>query len=462
MSAALQRDHEPLDVDGRRVLVVGLARSGRAVAELLRARGAQVLGVDEGDAGRDVAADPDAAALFDRVWTRAADVAFEGTALLALSPGVPRTHDLVRAATRHGVPVLSEIEIAWRLSRSPVIAITGSKGKSTTTALTGHLLAAVDVDNVVVGNIGRPYASVVADLDPRTWVVLELSSFQLESLERFHARTAVQLQISPDHLDRYTSFEAYAETKARIAARQTADDLLVIDPDDAWGRRLAERSPARVVGFGSAWKGVGVVQRGDDLVWCEGDAVQPLVACADVPLLGAHNRRNAMAALAIVRGMGLWREAARSALRSFGALEFRMQDCGRIAGIRFVNDAKSTTVDSVRAAVQGLPGPLLLAMGGRNKGLDFRPLRTALAGVRRLFVFGEAADELTRALAGAVEIETLADVEAVVARALEIGHAGDTLLFSPGCTSFDQFHDAEERGRAFSAAVRAAQRGRQA
>ncbi len=459
MTAALQRERQPLDVDGRRVVVFGLARSGRAVAALLRAHGARVVGVDEGDAGVRAAREDWSATILEAVHTQATPEVLQDAALLALSPGVPRTHALVRAAETHGVPVLSEIEVAYRFSASPVVAITGSKGKSTTTALVGHLLQAAGVANTVVGNIGRPYASVVESLDRHTWVVLELSSFQLESLDRFHARVAVQLQISPDHLDRYPSFEDYARTKARIARHQGADDVLVIDPDDTWGRRLAEASPARVVGFGTVWRGRGVVRDGETLVWCDAGSREALVEVEAFPLLGAHNLRNGMAALAVVCGLGRWNDAARDAWATFEGLEFRMQDCGRIGGVHFVNDAKSTTVDSVRAAVEGLRGPLLLAMGGRNKGLDFRTLRDALTSVRRLFVFGEAAPELEAALSGVVDVERVPDVGAVVARAVEIGRPGETLLFSPGCTSFDQFHDAEERGRAFAAAVEHARAG---
>jgi UDP-N-acetylmuramoylalanine--D-glutamate ligase len=456
MSAALERDRRPLSVARRRVVVLGLARSGRAAAELLHAHGAHVIGVDEGEAGAHLDGDEWTRRILMALHRRAADTPLDEATLLVLSPGVPRTHALVQAAAARRLPVLSEIEVAYRFSRSPLIAITGSKGKSTTTALTGHLLDAVGVANQVAGNIGRPYASVVRSLAPEAWVVLELSSFQLESVERFHARVAVQLQISPDHLDRYVSFEAYAESKARIAQHQGAEDLLVVDPGDPWGRRLAERSSARVVGFGATWEGSGVVREADDLVWHDGAAHEVLAHVEDLPLLGAHNLRNGMAALAILRGLGLWTQAARQALHTFHGLEFRMQDCGTVGGLRFVNDAKSTTVASVRAAVEGLPGPLLLAMGGRNKGLDFGALRTVLAHVRRLFVFGEAAPELQEVLDGVLEIEPVADVEAVVRRALQVGRPGETLLFSPGCTSFDSFHDAEERGRAFDTAVRAA------
>lgn len=456
MTAALERDRRPLDVAQRRAIVLGLARSGRAAAELLHAKGARVIGVDEGEAGAQLDGDEWAQRFLTALHRRADEAPLDAVALVVLSPGIPRTHALVRAAERRGVPVLSEIEVAYRFSRAPLIAITGSKGKSTTTALTGHLLDAVGVANQVAGNIGRPYASVVRSLAPRTWVVLELSSFQLESVEHFHARVAVQLRISPDHLDRYASFAAYAESKARIAQHQGTDDLLVVDPDDPWGRRLAELSAARVVGFGSVWKGCGVLCEGADLLWCEPGMRQPLARVDEVPLLGAHNVRNAMAALAIVRGLQLWKQPAREALRTFRGLEFRMQDCGCVGGLRFVNDAKSTTVESVRAAVEGLPGPLLLAMGGRNKGLDFAELRNVLGRVRRLFVFGEAAPELEQVLEGAAQIERLANVDAIVRRALQVGRAGETLLFSPGCTSFDSFHDAEERGRAFAAAVHAA------
>ncbi|MFQ5599857.1 MAG: UDP-N-acetylmuramoyl-L-alanine--D-glutamate ligase [Candidatus Krumholzibacteriia bacterium] len=451
-----QSERAPMQLGGRTVVVLGLARSGRAAAELLHARGARVVGVDEGEG---------AAQLLSGAWARehlhaghpdGAAEHLEGADLLVLSPGIPTTHPLVCAAVARGIAVVSEIELAYRCSTSPVIAVTGSKGKSTAAALTGHLLAALGVRGVVAGNIGLPYSAVVHASRPHDWVVLELSSFQLETVERFHARVAVQLHISPDHLDRYASLGEYAAAKARIARHQTAQDLLVVDPDDAYGRQLARGSAARVVGFEHVWNGVGVVREADELVWRTPRTRRVLASLDDVPLLGAHNRLNVMAALAILNGLGLWGDAARQALRGFRGLEFRLQPCGEVAGIRFVNDGKATTVEAVRAGVRGLEGPLLLGLGGRNKGLDFRSLRADLQAVRAVLVFGEAAPQIARDLEGCVHIEQVGDLDDLVRCALVIGRPGDTLLFSPGCTSFDTFHDADERGHAFDAAVRRA------
>ncbi|UCE02288.1 MAG: UDP-N-acetylmuramoyl-L-alanine--D-glutamate ligase [Candidatus Latescibacterota bacterium] len=440
--------HNEPQVAGRRVVVHGLARSGRAAAELLRERGAQVVGVDEGSFPREWARRTLAA-----IYSSADPGALADAVLFVLSPGIPDTHPLVRAARQRGIPVVSEIELAYRFAPGSLIAITGSKGKSTTAALTGHLLEALGVEHVVAGNIGVPFSAVVASLRPRHWIVLEVSSFQLETIDAFHARAAVQLRISPDHLDRYPDIEAYAAAKARVAQRQTAEDLLVVAPDDTWGARLASVSAARVAGFATTWKETGVVRDGDALVWRTPESQQVLARVQDVPLLGSHNLENAMAALAILAGLGLWEERARAALRTFRGLEFRMQSCGEISGIHFVNDSKSTTVESVRAAVRGMPGALLLALGGRNKGLDFRSLRDDLAAVRVVFLYGESAPQLARDLAGAAHLERVSDLDALLRRALEIGQPGDTLLFSPGCTSFDQFDNAEHRGREFDAAV---------
>jgi UDP-N-acetylmuramoylalanine--D-glutamate ligase len=438
------------EVAGRRVVVLGLARSGRAAAELLQARGAEVIGVDE---GRTPPPEEWTRRHLHATYTRADPESLAEAALFVLSPGIPGTHALVRAAEQRRIPVVSEIELAYRFSTAPVIAITGSKGKSTTAALAGHLLGAIGVRHVVAGNIGLPYSSVVSSLQPGDWAVLEVSSFQLESIEHFHARVAVQLRISPDHLDRYPDMEAYAGAKARVAQHQVEKDLLVIPPDDDWGARLAASSNARIAGFGTAWKGTGVVRDGEALVWRTPETNETLARVDDVPLLGTHNLENAMAALAILAGLGLWQERARSALRDFHGLEYRMQSCGDIGGIHFVNDSKSTTVESVRAAVRGMPGNLLLALGGRNKGLDFRALGHDLEAVRVVFLYGESAQQIGRDLSGAARLEPVTDLDALVRRALELGQPGDTLLFSPGCTSFDMFDNAEHRGREFAAAV---------
>jgi UDP-N-acetylmuramoylalanine--D-glutamate ligase len=436
---------------GRRALVLGLAKSGQAAAELLASRGARVVGVDDGPASP-VAGDW-ARRVLER-QSRTADLdLLRGVDLVVLSPGIPTTHALAQAAGAAGIPVVSEIEIAYRCSATPVVAITGSKGKSTTTALAGALLQAQGKRAVVAGNIGRPYAAVVDDLGPEDWVVLELSSFQLETIDTFHARVAVLLAVSPDHLDRYADLDAYAAAKMRIARHQGSGDLLVVDPQDRYGVALGRTSQAPIVGFGAAWNGAGVVRRDDDLVWCTPGGDEVLASVRDVPLLGAHNLRNAMAALAVARALGDVDDAVRAALRAFAPLPYRMQPAGTIAGIRFVNDSKGTTVDAVRAGVEGLPGPLLLALGGRNKELDFRPLAPALTGVRVVFTYGEAAAEIEAALAGAARLVRVADLDDLLARSLELGRPGDTLLFSPGCTSFDMFRNAEHRGEEFDAAV---------
>ncbi len=447
----------PLELAGRRVVVLGLGRSGRAAAELLQGRGALEERVDEG---------PGAAALYAGEWAQQTlreghaqshPALLEAAALLVLSPGVPTTHPLVRAAMARGIPVRGELELAHRCIGAPVIAVTGSKGKSTTTALVGALLEGAGVENVVAGNIGLPYSALAARLGPGAWAVLEVSSFQLESVEHFHARAAVLLKISPDHLDRYASMDDYAAAKARIVCNQTAADLFVVDPDDPYAATLASRGPARVAGFRVAWRGTGVERDADALVWREAGRRDVLCRVDDVPLLGEHNLHNAMAALAVVRGLGLWNDGARAALRRFTGLEFRMQPCGDLGGIRCINDSKSTTVESVRAAVRGLPGPLLLALGGRNKGLDFTPLRAELGKVKVVLLFGEAAGEIGAQLEGAAPLDRVADLDALLRRARQLGRAGDTLLFSPGCTSFDMFANAEARGHAFAAAVARAQ-----
>ncbi len=442
---------QPMDLRDRRVLVFGLATSGRAAVELLRRRGARVVGVDE-----------NAASLLANEWSRShleiasavADPALlTGIAWFVLSPGIPLTHPFVRAAAAAGVQVISEIELAFRCTRAAVAAITGSKGKSTTTALAGVLLASQGKRCAIAGNIGDPFAAVADTLGPDDCVLLELSSFQLETVDRFHARAAVHLGISPDHLDRYRDLEAYADAKARIVRHQTASDVLVVHTSESHAARVAGMTPARVVGFDPDWKGTGVTRRGDTIVWREPGFEEALAEVADVRLLGAHNVRNAMAALALARALGPVNAAMREALRHFHGLPFRMQLVGAIGGIQFVNDSKATTVDAVAAAVAGFPGNVMLGLGGRNKELDFTQLRPHLQRVRIVFTLGESAPEIEAALAGAVSFERVHDLDQMVARALTHGQPGDTLVFSPGCTSFDMFRNAEHRGEEFDAAV---------
>jgi UDP-N-acetylmuramoylalanine--D-glutamate ligase len=368
---------------------------------------------------------------------------------------------LVQAALSAGVPVWSEIELAYRFSQAPVIAITGSKGKSTTAALLGHLWQGAGRSGVVAGNIGLAYSAIVPQLRPDDWVILEVSSFQLETVHAFHPRVAVHLPVTPDHLDRYAGMQEYARAKARIAQCLTKDDLLVVDVTDPWSAQLAATTPARCIGFGTLCAATGVVQQDHALYWVDASSREMLCRVADLPLLGRHNVHNAMAALAVLRALQAWNPQAAQALGSFEGLAFRMQPCGEIEAVRFVNDSKSTTVESVRAAVQGLDGPLILALGGRNKGLDFAALRETLGQVRRVLVFGEAAAAISSSLHGAAAIETVTDLTALVDRALEIAAPGDTVLFSPGCTSFDMFENAEARGRAFTAAVDRKRQGRQ-
>lgn len=440
-------------LEDRRVLVFGLARSGQAAVELARTRGARVVGCDEGAAARPLLEGEWAQQWLERAASRATLDLLDGVDQFVLSPGIPATHPLVSAAAAAGIPVISEIELAYRCSEAPVVAITGSKGKSTTTALTGALLAAQGKRVFVAGNIGLPYCAVAGQAGPQDWVVLELSSFQLETVDTFHARVAVLLAISPDHLDRYSGMEDYAAAKLRIGRHQTREDVLVVDPHDRYGVALGRSSSAQVLGFGAPWDGTGVLREAEELVWHAPGGTEVLARVEDVPLLGAHNVRNALAALAIARALGPVDDAVREALRAFRSLPYRMQPAGEIRGIRFVNDSKGTTVDAVRAGVEGLDGTLLLALGGRNKDLDFSGLRGSLGRVRAVFVYGEAAGEISAALAGTARIEPVRDLDDLVARALDVGEPGDTLFFSPGCTSFDMFRNAEHRGEEFDRAV---------
>jgi UDP-N-acetylmuramoylalanine--D-glutamate ligase len=421
-------------------LVVGLGRSGLAAAKALRANGASVVASDE---------KPRAALReeIDAIEAMGARFAF-GEALdedllradfAVVSPGVPPSSPLVQRIGAAGIPAIGEVELAYRLCSGPIVAVTGTKGKSTTTALIGHLLRACGRDVRVGGNIGEPLVAQISGAGPQTWCVAEVSSFQLESIVRFRPRISVVLNVAPDHLDRYSSMEAYAAAKFRIFENQRAGDTAVIDLDDPLLAALLGRLERN-----------GVTVRGYTL----GDA--PLNA-SDIPLLGEHNVRNVTAALLAAGAAGCDFAEMRRAVRSFSGLPHRLQQVGEIDGVLYVDDSKATNPQSTVAALRAFERPLILIAGGRAKGTDFDALGSVIRErARRLVAIGEAADALIGA-AQPVAYDVAASIEEAVARAAERASPGDVVLLSPACASFDMFVSAEERGERFARAVRSLQ-----
>jgi UDP-N-acetylmuramoylalanine--D-glutamate ligase len=442
----------------RRVTVVGLARSGVAACRLLRALGAHVTGTD----GR--AADalgPEAQALVPAgvrlVLGGHPPEAFEGAELIVVSPGVPATHPALADPRARGVPVLGELELAYRAMTAEFVAITGTNGKTTTTALTGALLAGTARPVLVGGNIGRPLSAEALAFPAEGWVVAEVSSFQLETVEAFRPRVAAVLNVTPDHLDRHGSLAAYAAAKARIFGDQGPEDWAVLNADDPGAAALAPAVGARLLWFSRQRP----VPRGawvrDGWVTLRLDAEdQPVCPVAEIGLRGAHNLENVLAGTACAGALGVPPPRLRAAIGAFRAVAHRLEWVRDRGGVAFYNDSKGTNVDATVKALAAFAGPIVLIAGGRDKGQRFDALAAAARGrVKAAVVLGEGRATLGAALRAVTRVEEAESMGEAVRRAAALAEPGDVVLLSPACASFDLFRDYEHRGAVFTEEVRA-------
>ena len=446
----------------RRVAILGFARSGKSLARALLDRGVEVAIGDRRPASEFPEA-PEFSARGARLFFGGPGEGFlDGADWLALSPGVPADSEGVARARARRMQVLAEFEIAWRIAQAETtganrwIAVTGTNGKSTTTAWIGHLLARAGRRVALAGNIGVPLSDFLSEPAPRDFVC-ELSSFQLETIDRFRPDVAVLTNVTPDHLDRYAAFEDYAAAKARIFRNQAAGDAAVVNADDPVAS--AQPSAARRVPFSRR----GEVEGGtwSDATWIHtsvGGAPRRLLETARLTLPGAHNLENGLAAAAAAGCLGAPDDAVRSGLADFGGLPHRSELVAEAAGVRWVNDSKGTNVDATLKGLEGYsPKSLILILGGRDKHGDFGALRAAAASaVSRVLTIGEAAPLVERALDGVVEIERCETMDRAVARAAQVARPGQTVLLSPACASFDQYGNFEERGEHFARLARAA------
>ncbi|MHB8152885.1 MAG: UDP-N-acetylmuramoyl-L-alanine--D-glutamate ligase [Vulcanimicrobiaceae bacterium] len=448
-----------------RILVIGLGRSGVASADVLCARGATVYATDEKPASALV----DVRAQIERYGARF--VAPDELSALApqlsaavLSPGVPLTSHVVRCVQAVDVPVLSEVEVAYRLCRAPIIAVTGTKGKSTTTELIGHLLRSCGKDVRVGGNIGSPLIAQVQGIEADGYVVAEVSSFQLETIRAFRPLVSVILNITPDHLDRYPSMEEYAEAKMRIFANQGVHDMFVGDLDDPLLAALHWRAGTPRLQARQLWYTLGehhqsatMFLRGGEIIYAPiaGDPrPQTVLARSEIPLVGEHNLRNTMAALLAALALGCDRESLRAAVATFRPPAHRLQPVAEIDGVLYVDDSKATNPDAVLAALRSYRRPIVLIAGGRAKGTAFNELGAAIdARTKAVVLLGEASDEIASTITR-TPIVRAATMPEAVSRARELANPGDVVLLSPACASFDLFASAEDRGEQFAAAVR--------
>jgi UDP-N-acetylmuramoylalanine--D-glutamate ligase len=444
-----------MKVQGARAVVVGMARSGVAAVELLLEQGARVTAVDES-----TVANPKLVELGVAVRPQEA-AAFESADLVVLSPGVPADLDLLQPIRERGIPVIGDLELASWFLKGDIIGITGSNGKTTTTAMTGQILKASGIPVQVGGNIGTPPASMVKMSRDGQWNVLELSSFQLETISTFRAHIGAALNVTPDHLDRHYTFEKYADAKARLFENQRAEDFAVLNEDDPVTGGYAERTAAQCKFFSSTHE----VENGS---WIARDQVmldgQPLMATKEVPLRGIHNLENTMAAAIMAKLAGATHEQIRTAVMSFPGVEHRLEFVRELNGVAWYNDSKATNVDATLKALAAFQGGLWVILGGKDKNSDYRPLAAAMKEkTREVLLIGAAADKIENHLRasqhggsphGAVPIVKCGTLEGAVRHAHASAHAGDTVLLAPACASFDQFENFEHRGRDFKRLVK--------
>jgi len=445
-----------IDLAGKKVLVVGLARTGIATALFCAERGARVTATEARAESEipETAGKLRGAGVVLEVGGHRPDT-FVRQDLIVPSPGVPPTMAALAAARAIGVPVWSEIELAWRFLRGRLICITGSNGKTTTTSLVGHILETAGLPVQVAGNIGTPLISRVDLSTDAGFTVVEASSFQLESISAFRPDVAVLLNITPDHLDRHGSIEAYGKAKARIFANQTAEDAAILNADDAVAPQYAPSGP-RLFWF-SRLKRVasGCYLRDHEIVFREEGVESVLLDRGVIGLRGAHNIENVLAAAAAAKLAGVEPPAIAEGVRTFAGVEHRIEYVATVSGVEYFNDSKATNVDATLKALDAFAGNLLVILGGKDKGSDYRILRQALRGRARMaLLIGSAADKIEKELGGVIPIERAGTLARAVETASRHAQPGDTVLLAPACASFDQFENYEHRGRVFKQLVR--------
>lgn len=448
-----------MELRNKRVLVVGLGKSGLASARFLKAYGARVTVSDVRAAGL-IAELPSLLDAGIMVETGSHGLlTFRRQDLIVVSPGVPlNTPELARVRAM-GMPILGELELGASFLQGQIVAITGSNGKTTTTTLLGEILKASGQPTLVGGNIGRPVVEMVGESTPESWSVLEVSSFQLETIQSFKPRIAVVLNITPDHLDRHGSFEAYAAAKARITENQAADDFLVLNAEDKPTQMVAAKTRAQIYWF-SPRRQVkqGAFVQGESIFFraSEGGKAEPVMPVAEIPLAGAHNVENVLAAVCAARLAGVESAVIREAVAAFHAVEHRLEFVREIDGVRWFNDSKATNVDATAKAVEAFAGGIYLILGGKDKDSDYSTLAGLLRErVRAVITIGSAAEKIETQLAGVVKIESAETMERAVAWSRREAKAGDVVLLAPACSSFDQFENYEHRGRVFKELVHA-------
>jgi UDP-N-acetylmuramoylalanine--D-glutamate ligase len=440
-----------MDLRGKRVLVVGLARTGVASAIFCAARGARVTATDsrgETEIGETVVKLKEAGVTLELGSHR--DKTFLEQDLIVPSPGVPADQAHLQAARVKGITIWSEIELAYRFVKGRLIGITGSNGKTTTTSLAEHILKTAGMETILAGNIGRPLIGCVDEMKDDTSTVAELSSFQLELIDTFRPNIGVFLNLTPDHLDRHHTMEAYGRAKARLFENQTGEDAAVLNADDAATTVYAPSLP-RLYWFSRKQRvAEGAYVRGEEIVFRQDGREETLLKLEDIPLAGAHNVENVLAAAVAARLAGAPARAIAKGVRSFAGVEHRLEFVAEIGGVRYYNDSKATNVDATRKALDAFPGRILIILGGRDKGSDYTVLQKPLREKAILaLLIGAAAEKIENQISGSVALERAETLERAVETASHAARSGDVVLLAPACASFDQFQNYEHRGRVF-------------
>ncbi|MGA9626605.1 MAG: UDP-N-acetylmuramoyl-L-alanine--D-glutamate ligase [Bryobacteraceae bacterium] len=439
-----------MNLNGAKTLVVGMKKSGMASAELLARQGATVRATDlksleELGEAREVLG------RLDIPFARQTAEVFEGCDLIVLSPDVPADLPALVEARRRGVRVIGEVELAAPFLKGETIGITGSNGKTTTTSLVGHILGEAGVPVQVGGNIGKPVTAMVESSRADGWNVLELSSFQLETIAEFRAHIGLALNVTGNHLDRHHTLENYAAAKGRLFETQRSGDFAVLNAEDAVCVGYADGTLATAQWFSSRREvSPGASLCGENVV-LDG---RVLMTAGEIPLRGRHNVENVLAAAIAAARAGVKAEAIAAAVRTFQAVEHRLEFVRRVSGIDFYNDSKATSVDATLKALDAFSGGLWVILGGKDKGSDYSPLRAPLeAKARAALLIGAAAGKISSQLRGAAPLVDSKTLDAAVAHAYAGSQPGDTILLAPACASFDQFRSFEHRGEVFKQIV---------
>lgn len=443
-----------MKLQGARVVVVGMARSGVAAVELLRSKGADVRAVDQNpNSSAAISVEPQTTS------------SFAGADLIVLSPGVPADLPVIEDQRKKGVKVIGDLELASWFLRGEIIGITGANGKTTTTAMTGHILKHSGIPVQIGGNIGTPPCAMVEASRDDQWNVLEVSSFQLETTETFRAHIGAALNVTPDHLDRHHTLELYAAAKGKLFVNQLVTDFAVLNADDSTCREYATSGKGSPVWFSSTHEVSPGAFLKEGQLFLDGE---PLMSATEVPLRGVHNVENAMAAAAMAKLAGATHAQIRAAVMSFPGVEHRLEFVREIGGVAWYNDSKATNVDATLKAIAAFDGGLWVILGGKDKNSDYTPLAEPLrTRARGILLIGASANKIESQLRdaglschGEVAVFSCGTLESAVAASHDRAESGDTVLLAPACASFDQFENFEHRGRAFKRLVKALQEDR--